>query len=339
MRYRYFNVFSGRMVFIILIVLLLSLFLFHSCNQVSLRQSQVIGKNVFFAGKNLGGLTPQEAETVLTRLADEKKIPAVDAFINPETKGVIPDLNGVELDVVSTLEEIVSAKHNTDVEPVFREVPAAITRFAFRESPVYQGNPAKQQVTFLINVAWGNEYLTEMLDVLQQEDAQATFFVVGRWVRNNQESAKLIANAGFEMANHGDSDAINMASASFEQALQDIQNANDTIEQLTGKRPDFYSPHKGELNDDVLKAAAQEECQLILWTVDTVDWMLPGVDVMVEKILTHATGGSLILMHPTEQTADFLRQVIPELRRMGLEPVSLSALLSPTRQDKGVNVH
>ena len=111
----------------------------------------------------------------------------------------------------------------------------------------------------------------------------------------------------------------------------DISKAAAVIEEVCGKRPVYFSPHRGELSEEVLQAAASLGNRTIMWTVDTVDWKLPGVAVMLEKILSQAEGGSLILMHPTEQTADFLRQVIPALRAKGLEPVSLSKLLSPLR--------
>ncbi|MCW3490830.1 polysaccharide deacetylase family protein [Dethiobacter alkaliphilus] len=335
MRYRYFNVLNGRQLIVILILLGMLLLVFQGYRRIN-HYPKNIRQNVFFAGSNLGGLTPQEAEAVIYRLSEEKAIPPVEAVLDPETNGVIPELNGLEVDVAATLQQIVEAEENSEVQPVYREIPPAVTLADFPERPLYQGNPAKPQVAFLVNVAWGNEYLQEMLDVLEQEKAQATFFLVGRWARANEEDAKSIVDAGFAVANHGYSDAISMANATYEQAKEDIKAGNDAIEEVTGKRPAYFSPHKGELNANVLKAAAEENCRLILWTVDTVDWMLPGVDVMVDKILSKSQNGSLILMHPTEQTADFLREVIPQLRSRGLEPVTLAELLSPSRPEKDV---
>ncbi|MDW7651038.1 MAG: polysaccharide deacetylase family protein, partial [Bacillota bacterium] len=252
------------------------------------------------------------------------------ATIDPETQGVIPEINGMEPDVEETIARLMQARPQTNIEPVFLEIPATVTLESFPDHPVYQGNPAKPQITFLINVAWGNEYLQEMLAVLQEADAQATFFLVGRWVRENKDMAKLIYEQGYEIASHGDSDALSMAQATKEEAVADIRRASDTIYEVCGIRPAYFSPHRGELSDRVLAAAAAEDARVVMWTVDTVDWMLPGVDYMVDKILDQAKGGSLILMHPTEQTAQFLRQVIPKLRKSGYEPVTLSTLLCPT---------
>ena len=337
MRYHYFRVLSGRTVFSMLVVLLVLPVVFQSCGKLNSNQKQTVRQNVWFAGSNLGGLSAEEAGTVIVRLAEHTRVDPVNAVIDPKTKGVIPGLNGLELDVDQSLAQVLLAKENVEVKPVYRETVAEITLDEFPENPIYQGNPAKRQVTFLINVAWGNEYLEEMLAVLQSADAQATFFFVGRWVRSSQEMAKSISVAGFEIANHGDSDVLSMGNASLVDAASDIRKANDTIESICGVRPVYFSPHKGELSENVLKAATTENTRLIMWSVDTVDWKQPGVDWMLNKILTNVKGGSLILMHPTAQTAEFLRQVIPALREMELEPVSLTELLSPTRAPKEVS--
>lgn len=331
MRYRYFSVLSGRKVFTLLVVLFVLPVGLQSCGRLNFSEKQIVRQNVYFDDSNLGGLSREEAGVVIARLAELKRIEPINAVIDPITRGIIPHLNGLELDVEKTLAQALLAKENSDVKPVYREIAAENTLDKFPESPIYQGNPLKEQVTFLINVAWGNEYLEEMLDVLQSADVQATFFLVGRWVRSSEEVAKSISDAGFEVANHGDSDALSMGRASLVDAAADIRKANDTIESICGVRPLYFSPHKGELSENVLKAAASENTRLIMWSLDTVDWKLPGVDWMLNKVLTNVEGGSLILMHPTAQTAEFLRQVIPALQEKQLEPVTLTELLSPTR--------
>jgi len=336
LRYRHFSVLAGKRVISILLLLLFLPVAFQGCGRMNWQRKQLVKANVLLNGNNLGGLTVEEAGGVLNSLARELRVDAVNAVIDPVTKGVIPDLSGIELDVEATLSLVMQAKAGTKVEPVMIDLPAEVSLASFPLLPVYQGNSLKPQVAFLINVAWGNEYLQEMLEVLQAADVGATFFLVGRWVRENQEMARLLGASGFELANHGYSDLLSMSKAGFSEALNDIKKANEIIVEICGVRPIFFSPHKGELSENVLKAAAEERNRTVLWTVDTVDWKLPGVEVMSEKIFANAAGGSLILMHPTAQTAELLRQVIPALRAAGLEPVSLSELLCPSRSRLGV---
>ncbi len=328
MRFRCFSVLSGKKLIAVFIVVLLAMLL-SSCGKYVRQRAGQINKDVNFQGSNLGGLQREEAKVIISRIAAGLKKDPVNAAKDSVTGGVIPDINGLEVDLEQTIAAVLAAKKGDIVRPVYCETSADITLADFPELPIYQGNPAKQQVVFLINVAWGNEYLPSMLDTLQETNVGATFFLVGRWVRQNPELAQAIAEAGFELANHGDSDGVSMGKASLNEAVEQIRKCADTIERTCGVRPVYFSPHRGELSENVMKAAALENSRVIMWTVDTVDWKLPGADVMAEKIISNATGGSLILMHPTEQTNEFLRHVIPALRQKGLEPVELSTLLSP----------
>ena len=57
-------------------------------------------------------------------------------------------------------------------------------------------------VGLTINVAWGNEYLPRILEILKKHDVKATFFLEGRWVKENLRFAKMIVDANQEVGNH-----------------------------------------------------------------------------------------------------------------------------------------
>ena len=69
-------------------------------------------------------------------------------------------------------------------------------------SPIYRGHPEKPMVSFIINVAWGNEYLPEILATLKRHQITASFFLEGNWVKSNPDLAKMIVSAGHEVGNH-----------------------------------------------------------------------------------------------------------------------------------------
>ncbi|MEG3068406.1 MAG: polysaccharide deacetylase family protein [Syntrophaceticus schinkii] len=56
-----------------------------------------------------------------------------------------------------------------------------------RKKPIYQGVPAKKQVSITVNVDWGEEHLPAMLEVLQKSRVKATFFMTGRWAGEHPE--------------------------------------------------------------------------------------------------------------------------------------------------------
>lgn len=335
MKVRVFGTWSGKKIILVLLVFIVLPVLAAGGGRFLKKQANTVKQNVYFQDKNLGGMDINEARAVLKVAATVLGKEPVSAVIDSENGGVIPDLNGWALNVEKTLHNIMKAGKGEVVEPVMEAIPAPVTLADFPEKAIYRGNPLKRQVTFLINVAWGNEYLPGMLNVLKEEKAGATFFLVGRWVRQNPDLAAEITRLGFEVANHGDSDAVGMGSLDIDSAREQVHKCAQTILDTLGVTTKYFSPHRGELSDAVLKAAALENHRVIMWTVDTVDWMLPGVEAMVNKVSDKAAGGSLILMHPTEQGEEFLRRIIPILREKGLEPVSLSELLSPNNQYRG----
>ncbi len=335
MRYRYFKTLYGKKLFSLLLIACILPSVFGTGTKYLRSYFSGVKKDVTYHGYQVGGMLEEDVYTIVTGLAKTLRVAPVDAAVDTEFGGVIPELGGLEADIEMTVAKVMAAKSGEAVQTVLSEIPAKITLDDFPEHAIYRGNPLKQQVTFLINVAWGNEYLPEMLQVLQETEADATFFLVGRWVRKFEELTLSIRDAGFEIANHGDTDTVSMGGLSIDSAREQIVNCAESIYEVCGIRTQYFSPHKGELSENVLKAAALEGARVIMWTVDTVDWKLPGVETMLEKIVENASGGCLILMHPTAQSAEFLKAAIPVLRRMGLEPVSLSELLSPSYKRAG----
>ena len=108
-------------------------------------------------------------------LTESLKQPPVPAQYDEVNKAVVPDIHGFEIDIVGTVEKIRSARKGANIIPVWRDVPAEKRLADFMELPIYQGNPLKRQVSLVVNVSWGNEYLEEILDILAQEKAAASF--------------------------------------------------------------------------------------------------------------------------------------------------------------------
>ena len=107
-----------------------------------------------------------------------------------------------------------------------------------------------------------------------------------------------------------------------------LKKVNSFVQNLTGRKPKYYTPHKGEYNDLVLEAVSRQEMRTVLWSVDTIDWMLPGAEAMKSKVLENLHGGAIVLMHPTEDTVTFW-EAIPRIKDQGFQIVNIEKLLNP----------
>lgn len=285
-------------------------------------------KQVLFLGHVINPKAPDLEEQV-TRLTGTLKQLPIDAEYDSVNKSVLPDLNGFEIDVSETVLKVRSAKNGENIMPAWKETAAAKTLADFPELPIYQGNPVKNQVALIINVSWGNEFLEEMLEILKQERVTASFFLVGRWAEQNPDQVKKIADLGHDFGNHGYSDP-HMKDMSPAAIQEEILKTNQIVEDLSGHRLQWFSPPYGEKVEKIYAAAAELGMHTVLWSLDTVDWTLPGEDVIVARIVGNLHNGAVILMHPTEQTPGALRRIIAAIKERDLQAVSVSELLNPS---------
>ncbi|MGB4044345.1 MAG: polysaccharide deacetylase family protein [Thermacetogeniaceae bacterium] len=196
-----------------------------------------------------------------------------------------------------------------------------------RRKPIYQGNPEKKQVAITVNVDWGEEHIPQMLDLFQKNRVKATFFISGRWASEHQQLVRKIAESGHEIGNHGFSHP-HVNDLSVEENMKEIQETSKVIEQAAQRKTRYFAPPYGEYNDSVLEAAAKTKHQIILWTVDTVDWQKPPADEINSRVLSRVHNGAIILMHPTEPTLEALPEMLTGLPQQGYQIVPLEKLIA-----------
>ena len=95
-------------------------------------------------------------------------------------------------------------------------------------------------VSFIINVAWGNEYIPDMLATLKKHQVYATFFLEGRWVKNNPDLAKMIVDAGHEVGNHSYSHP-DMRTLESIKVREELKKTNEMIEVTTGEKVKWFA--------------------------------------------------------------------------------------------------
>ena len=131
-----------------------------------------------------GAVTVSKAKDSLyeeiTAKKEEYSIPAQDAKIDRVWKA-IPGLNGIEIDVEASYRKMKSENEFNEDKLVFKQIEPKVKLKDLPPSPVYKGHPDKSMVSFIINVAWGNEYLSGMLATLKEHNVSASFFLEGRW--------------------------------------------------------------------------------------------------------------------------------------------------------------
>ncbi|WP_019152740.1 polysaccharide deacetylase family protein [Robertmurraya massiliosenegalensis] len=261
--------------------------------------------------------------------AKDYEVAPIDAKIDPVWKA-IPGINGLKVDVEASFEKMKDDGKFKKEKLVFTQVEPKVHLNDLAPNPIYKGNPEKPMVSFIINVAWGNEYLSPILATLKKHNVHATFFLEGRWVKNHPELAKMISSAGHEVGNHSYTHP-DMKRISAGMIREEIQKTNDVIKATTEKVPMWLAPPSGSFRDEVVKIAAEEKMGTVLWSVDTIDWQKPAPEVLINRVVSKIHNGAMVLMHPTDSTAKALDSLIKEIKNKDLEIDTVSELLSEER--------
>ncbi len=293
------------------------------------RRYQGVKAGVTLRGRSMEYLLPGEVSAVVGELAQHEGREAVSAQIDLDKDRIIPEVNGLAVDRESTVDLVMSARPGEQLNPVYSELYPPICWEQYPAMVAEQGNPRKPCVALMINVAWGEEELPEMLRVLKEEQAGATFFLVGRWAEQNGALVEAIAAGGFELGNHGYSDSETFPELDAWNSVRSLRQTNEIIFDAAGCYPRYFTPHKGEFSPLTLEIVSRQGMRTVLWTLDTVDWQKPGVQKMEERIMGRLEPGRIILMHPTADTVQLLREILPQIREKGLAVVSVDELLDP----------
>lgn len=242
----------------------------------------------------------------------------------------IPGYNGLEVDADASYIAMRGRGQFEEKRLVFKETGPQIHLDDLGPEPIYRGNPAKPMAAFLINVAWGNEFIPPMLAILERQQVKATFFFDGSWVKKNPDLALLIYEKGHEVGNHAYSHP-DLTQYSQDQTREEIEKTNNIIEETLGVRPLWFAPPSGSFNEVTVQTAASLGLKTILWTVDTVDWKEPSPAEMVERVLAKVENGAMILMHPTRAGSLGLEAMIEGIRAKGLRLGTVADLMDEGR--------
>ncbi len=172
------------------------------------------------------------------------------------------------------------------------------------------------------------KYTSRLLNILKDNGAHATFFVLGNIAEKNSSLLKRMASEGHEIGSHTYRHA-DVSKMSYEKALEDMNKASNAIEKASGKRPALVRPPFGSVSDTVKYAATMQNQAIILWSVDTRDWESRNANAVYNEIMSTARNGDIILCHDIHKsTVDAMERAIPDLIAEGYQFVTVSELLT-----------
>src|SRR5699024_1619545 len=168
-------------------------------------------------------------EEIKDRIAEYEEEPQ-DAYIDRVWKKT-PGRNGITVLVNESYEKMKKEGKFDETLLKFKETPPSVHLKDLPPAPIYRGHPDKMMVAFLINVSWGTEHIPTILKTLNKHDVKATFFIEGKWAKENKEHVQMIHEQGHLIGSHAYNHP-DMATLNQEQILQQINDTNEIIEAI-----------------------------------------------------------------------------------------------------------
>jgi peptidoglycan/xylan/chitin deacetylase (PgdA/CDA1 family) len=173
-------------------------------------------------------------------------------------------------------------------------------------------------------------YTQQLVATLDRLHVRATFFAIGEQERYFSEGTIAELRSGDVVGDHTETHPM-MASLSAHEQYEELFEQIARIELLGGPRPRLFRPPYGSFDATTFRELHRLHLLMVLWSVDTSDYTLPGVSAIVHTALAGAKPGAIILMHDgggnRSETIAALPAIVAGLRKRGLHPVTVPRLL------------
>lgn len=202
-------------------------------------------------------------------------------------------------------------------------------------------NSGRAEIALTFDDGPDPRYTLPVLDILERTDVRATFFLVGRKVRQYPEVVRAIAAAGHDIGNHSYAHIPPWVQTPLA-AYRDHMRTNEIIAEAAGAVPAFARAPWGFPNLGDWWATVRSRQTYVHWSAQAYDWMLGVTPAEIcRRVEAAASPGGVILLHdgrgyPGDPKAmvQALPRVIDGLRR-NYQLVSLRQLSGPARTAGG----
>ena len=228
---------------------------------------------------------------------------------------------------------VTAPEESPEEVPTPKELPEVEDIEVIEEEPVRIQRPdAEPTMVIALTIDDGPfSYTYRLLDILEEYDVRATFFVIGRHVQNQQEQARLIHEAGHELANH--SWAHNsMGNADPDLIRTELEDTSAAIREITGEDPIFFRAPNLNYGANLTEVTAELGLPIIGADAIGQDWNDIAPDRIAANVVNAATDGGIILLHEqfsasTLRTKEALPLIFGELWNAGFEIITLGELV------------
>ena len=195
--------------------------------------------------------------------------------------------------------------------------------YYFNDDGTYDPSQHKTRIAFTFDDGPG-EYTDELLDCLEENNAHATFFMLGQNVGSWESTVQRMADIGCEIGSHS-WDHPNLYNLSMDSVAKEFSDTDAALEKACGQKASVARAPYGNWSDDIISTVGKP---FFTWSLDSMDWSYLDVNKDYDAVMNgDLTDGSIILMHDIhEPSVQAAIKMIPELVQKGYKLMTVSEL-------------
>ena len=156
--------------------------------------------------------------------------------------------------------------------------------------------PGTRQIALTYDDGPNDPHTLRLLEVLAKHNVNATFFLIGSYVRQRPEIAREIVQGGHVVGNHTFTHPL-LTLKSASEIRKQISDCRAALEDAIGGHSNLFRPPFGGRRPAVLRLAGELALKTIMWSVTGYDWNAPPAAAIERKVIQQIRGGDVILLH------------------------------------------
>ncbi len=192
---------------------------------------------------------------------------------------------------------------------------------------IMAGSGTKKEAALTIDTGFGeNDYTEEILNVLDEHGAKATFAVMGIWARENSDLVKEMIDRGHDIISHSMTHE-RYRDLGKEGAVKDAQASTELLRTDFGIGTDMIRLPYGSGTEEINAALAENGLRIVGWSLDSEDWKEGSAEEIAEEVLEDLKAGDIVLFQNNiEATPAAIGMILEEMGKRAYSAVTLQEL-------------
>jgi len=193
----------------------------------------------------------------------------------------------------------------------------------------YNSNPkASKKVAITFDDGPHEENTPKLLEILESNNAKASFFLIGENIEKYSQIAKNIHLNGHLIANHSYCHSNNFPFKSPGQIKEDLLRTQSELQKITGKQNNYFRPPFGVTNHFIARAVSGLGLKVIGWNIRSLDTTDQEKEQILKRVTRNLKGGDIILLHDKTKNICWLTtEILSYLKQHNIQSATVEELL------------